>query len=94
MAHLHRHGRAAAPPIDRELNALLEAKFEFVLGQSFAFLGKQMGMETARRKRAQLSATDDTCKFALDPAYRWQRACLGEESPSSRKDGFFLLSAS
>src|SRR3546814_3957171 len=37
----------------------LGAQFEFVLGQGFAFLGKQAGLETARRKRAQLSATDD-----------------------------------
>lgn len=49
----------AARTFPGQLNALLEAKFEFVLGQGFAFLGKQMGMETARRKRAQLSATDD-----------------------------------
>lgn len=49
----------AARTFPGQLNALLEAKFEFVLGQGFAFLGKQMGLETARRKRAQLSATDD-----------------------------------
>ncbi|SEK03750.1 type IV secretion system protein VirB4 [Sphingobium sp. AP50] len=49
----------AARTFPGQLNALLEAKFEYVLGQGFAFLGKQMGMETARRKRAQLSATDD-----------------------------------
>lgn len=49
----------AARTFPGQLNGLLEAKFEFVLGQSFAFLGKQAGMETARRKRAQLSATDD-----------------------------------
>jgi len=49
----------AARTFPGQLNALLESKFEFVLGQGFAFLGKQMGMETARRKRAQLSATDD-----------------------------------
>src|SRR3546814_2906199 len=30
-----------------------------LLGQGFAFLGKQAGLETARRKRAQLSATYD-----------------------------------
>jgi type IV secretion system protein VirB4 len=49
----------AARTFPGQLNALLEAKFEYVLGQGFAFLGKQMGLETARRKRAQLSATDD-----------------------------------
>ena len=49
----------AARTFPGQLNALLEARFEFVLAQGFAFLGKQMGMETARRKRAQLSATDD-----------------------------------
>jgi type IV secretion system protein VirB4 len=49
----------AARTYPGQLNALLEVKFEYVLGQGFAFLGKQMGMETARRKRAQLSATDD-----------------------------------
>jgi type IV secretion system protein VirB4 len=49
----------AARTFPGQLNALLDSKFEFVLGQGFAFLGKQMGMETARRKRAQLSATDD-----------------------------------
>ncbi len=49
----------AARTYPGQLNALLESKFEFVLGQGFAFLGKQNGMETARRKRAQLSATDD-----------------------------------
>lgn len=49
----------AARTYPGQLNALLEAKFEYVLGQGFAFLGKQVGMETARRKRAQLSATDD-----------------------------------
>jgi type IV secretion system protein VirB4 len=42
-----------------QLNALLEANFEFVLAQGFCFHGKQTGMETARRRRAQMSATDD-----------------------------------
>src|SRR3546814_6026008 len=49
----------AARTFPGQLNALLGAQFEFVLGQGFAFLGKQAGLETARRKRAQLSATDD-----------------------------------
>ena len=49
----------AARSFPGQLNALLEANFEFVLAQGFAFLGKQMGIETARRKRAQMSATDD-----------------------------------
>jgi len=49
----------AARTYPGQLNALLETRFEYVLGQGFAFLGKQGGMETARRKRAQLSATDD-----------------------------------
>ena len=49
----------AARTFPGQLNALLETKFEYVLGQGFGFLGKQAGMETARRKRAQLSATDD-----------------------------------
>lgn len=49
----------AARTFPGQLNALLEAKFEFVLSQGFAFLGKLGGMETARRKRGQLSATDD-----------------------------------
>lgn len=42
-----------------QLNALLEADFEFVLAQGYCFLGKQVGMETARRRQAQMSATDD-----------------------------------
>lgn len=49
----------AARTFPGQLNALLEARFEYVMSQGFAFLGKHMGMETARRKRAQLSATDD-----------------------------------
>lgn len=49
----------AARTFPGQLNALLEARFEYVMAQGFAFLGKHMGMETARRKRAQLSATDD-----------------------------------
>lgn len=49
----------AARTFPGQLNALLEAQFEFVLAQGFCFLGKQSGMETARRRHAQMSATDD-----------------------------------
>jgi type IV secretion system protein VirB4 len=49
----------AARTYPGQLNALLETKFEFVLGQGFAFLGRQPGMETAKRKFGQLRATDD-----------------------------------
>jgi type IV secretion system protein VirB4 len=56
----------AARTYPGQLNALLEAKFEFVLGQGFAFLGRQPGMETARKKRGQLSATDDVAYTQID----------------------------
>lgn len=49
----------AARTFPGQLNDLLAAKFEFVLGQGFAFLGKHSGMETARRRHAQMAATDD-----------------------------------
>lgn len=49
----------AARTYPGQLNGLLEAKFEFVMAQGFAFMGKTTGLEVARRKRAQLSATDD-----------------------------------
>jgi len=42
-----------------QLNALLSAQFEFVLAQGFAFFGKTTGLETARRRQKQMSATDD-----------------------------------
>lgn len=49
----------AARTYPGQLNALLEVEFEYVLAQGFCFLGKQAGMETARRRHAQMSATDD-----------------------------------
>lgn len=49
----------AARTFPGQLNALLEVEFEYVLAQGFCFLGKQAGMETARRRHAQMSATDD-----------------------------------
>ena len=42
-----------------QLNALLSAQFAFVLAQGFAFFGKSAGLETARRRQKQMSATDD-----------------------------------
>ncbi|NMN07548.1 MULTISPECIES: VirB4 family type IV secretion/conjugal transfer ATPase [unclassified Novosphingobium] len=56
----------AARTYPGQLNALLEANFEFVLGQGFAFLGKHAGMETARRKRGQMSASDDAAFSQMD----------------------------
>jgi type IV secretion system protein VirB4 len=49
-----------------QLDALLSVQFEFALGQSFAFFGKTSGMEVARRKQAQMSATDDVAFSQAD----------------------------
>lgn len=49
-----------------QLNELLSSNFEFVLCQGFAFLGKQAGMETARRRQAQMNATDDAAFSQAD----------------------------
>jgi type IV secretion system protein VirB4 len=49
-----------------QLNQLLSSNFEFVLCQGFAFLGKQAGMETARRRQAQMNATDDAAFSQAD----------------------------
>jgi type IV secretion system protein VirB4 len=42
-----------------QLDALLSAQFEFVLGHGFAFYDKAIGLETARRRAGQLSAAED-----------------------------------
>ena len=56
----------AAGTYPGQLNALLEANFEFVLAQGFAFTGKQMGLELARRKLGQLSASEDVAVSQQD----------------------------
>ncbi len=56
----------AARTFPGQLNGLLEANYEYVLGQGFAFLGRTAAMETAKRKYGQLSNTDDVALSQQD----------------------------
>lgn len=61
----------AAETFPGMLNGLLSADFEFVLGQSFAFLAKPVAAEATRRKMGQMLSTDDV---AVSQAVELQEA--------------------
>ena len=68
MFGVREHAARTSPGM---LNGLLAVDFEFVLGQSFAFIAKPDAAETARRKAGQLAATDDV---AVSQAVELQEA--------------------